>query len=123
MVLIVLLWFNDNANFQHCLDIFDAVATDGKCEILGKLGLDKKALQNVANATENSFMDNINTWEGNVTKGIKKKGYTGVGKTVSVVKMKFQFQYGYKYLKMHRQDIMFDVQYKIKNNVFMFLLK
>ena len=43
--LLVPLRFNNNVKFQHCLDIFDAAATDGKCEILGKPGLDKTNLK------------------------------------------------------------------------------
>ena len=55
--LLVPLRFNDNAKFQHCLDIFDTAATDGKCEILGKPVLDKTKLQNFPNAIANVCME------------------------------------------------------------------
>ena len=59
--LLVPLRFNDNVNFQHCLDIFDAAATYGKCEILGKPGLYKTKLQNVPNAIANACMYQLDT--------------------------------------------------------------
>ena len=44
-------------------------------------------------------MDKLYTWERNVTRYRKKKGYAGVGKRVSLVNIKFQLKYVYKYLK------------------------
>ena len=78
---------------------FDAVATDGQCEILGKSGLGNTELQNVSNDIANYFMDQLYTWEGNVTRDKNKKGYTGVGNRVSKLNMKFQGQYGSKSTK------------------------
>ena len=74
------LKFDENAKLQHCLDIFYAVATDGQCEILGKSGLGKTELQNVSNDIANDCMDQLYTWEGNVTRDRKKKGYSGLVK-------------------------------------------
>ena len=68
------LRFNDNANFQHWLDIFDSAATDVQCEILGNPGLENTALQNVSNAIANTFMDKIDTKGGKWNKGHKEKG-------------------------------------------------
>jgi hypothetical protein len=76
------------------LDLFDAVATDEQCEILGKPGLDKTALQGVANAIADACMDQLDNWEGNVKRGKQKKGYAGVGTRVSGLKTKFQNDYG-----------------------------
>ena len=42
---LVPLRFNYNAKFQHYLDIYNAVATGGQCEILGKPGMENMALQ------------------------------------------------------------------------------
>jgi hypothetical protein len=86
--------FKDNSKFKHCLDLFDAVATDEQCEILGKPGLDKTALQGVANAIADACMDQLDNWEGNVKRGKQKKGYAGVGTRVSGLKTKFQNDYG-----------------------------
>ena len=68
--LIVSLQFNDNAKLQHYLNIFDTFVADRKCEILGKPGLEKTALQFFSNAVANTCMDYLDILEGNVTRGI-----------------------------------------------------
>ena len=98
---LVPLRFNYNAKFQHYLDIYNAVATGGQCEILGKPGMDNTALKNVANCIADACMYQLDIWEVNVTRDRKKKVYIGLGERVPALKMKFQREYGSKYLKIH----------------------
>lgn len=91
--------FKDKPKFKHCLELFDAVATDEQCEILGTPNLDKTSLEGVANAIADACMDQLDKWEGNSGRGRKRKGYSGVGMRVSALKTKFQHDYGSKSLK------------------------
>ena len=61
--------------------------------------MDKTEIQNVSNAIANACMDQLDTWERNVTRDINKKGYAGLERRVLALKMKLQREYGSKYLK------------------------
>ena len=81
------------------MELFDAVATDEQCEILGTPDLDKTSLEGVANAIADACMEQLDKWEGNLGRGRKRKGYSGVGSRVSALKTKFLHDYGSKGLK------------------------
>ena len=71
--------FTDNAKYNHCLDLLDAIVDDNDKEFLCKKGHDDKAIQDKARNISRRALDLLNKMEGNPDDGNHKDGYAGVG--------------------------------------------
>ena len=78
--------FTDNAKYNHCLDLLDAVVEDDEKEFLCKKGHSDQALEDKVRSISRRALDLLKRLEGNPEKGNHTDGYTGVGSRAQKIK-------------------------------------
>ena len=82
------LRFKDPTKYNHCLALFNVVASPVDRAILGRAGLTKTELSTVAHNIAEASMDHISALEGKPRSNRQRMGYAGVGGRVAKVKNK-----------------------------------
>ena len=80
--------FKDNAKFNHCLDLLDAVATDDDKKALCAKDANDTDIFDVATRIARNALDLLNRLEGAVGDGNNQVGYAGVGRRAQILKSK-----------------------------------
>mmetsp|Transcript_4604 Transcript_4604/g.7137 ORF Transcript_4604/g.7137 Transcript_4604/m.7137 type:complete len:259 (+) Transcript_4604:892-1668(+) len=82
------LRFKDPTKYNHCLALFNVVASPVDRAMLGRAGLTKTELSTAAYNIAEASMDHISALEGKPRSNRQKMGYAGVGGRVAKVKSK-----------------------------------
>lgn len=80
--------FRENAKYNHCLDLLDAVVQDDEKKFLCKKGHDDQALEDKARTISRRALDLLNKMEGSPEDGNHTDGYSGVGLRAQKIKTK-----------------------------------
>lgn len=78
--------FKENAKYNHCLDLLDAVVEDNDKKFLCKKGHDDQALEDKARSISQRALDLLKKLEGTPQKGNHTDGYAGVGSRAQKIK-------------------------------------
>jgi len=80
--------FKDPTKYNHCLELFNVVASPVDRAMLGRAGLTKLELSTAAHNIAEASMNHISALEGRPRSNRQRMGYAGVGARVAKVKNK-----------------------------------